>query len=267
MTIPIPFRNSKIRISDEGEGEVVVLLHGYLETLDIWDDFCERLIPHYRVIRMDIPGHGQSGVVAEIHSMDLMAEAVETVLEHLNIHRCVLAGHSMGGYVSMAYLANYTKRLAGICLFHSSPLADTEKKKAARNKEIRLIQDGKLSLICQFSIPNGFAVENLEKLSGKVNFAKDIAGLSSPEGVIAILSGMRDRPDRQELLRTNKLPVLFMLGKHDFYIRFDELFSLASSFPQAEVAVLEHSGHSGYIEEPEKSAQTLIRFLEKCYQI
>ncbi|MDR3094732.1 MAG: alpha/beta hydrolase [Bacteroidales bacterium] len=266
MMKQVHFRNSTIRVSDEGTGEAVLLLHGYLETLDIWDDFCDRLTSCYRVIRMDVPGHGQSGVVDDTHSMDMIAEAVEAVLQDLNISRCVLVGHSMGGYVSLAYLANFPKRLAGICLFHSSPLADDAKKKAARDKEIRLVNDGKLSLICHFSIPNGFAENNLEKFADKVTFARELALLSPPDGVTAILRGMRDRPDRQALLRENSLPILFLLGKYDSYISLEPLLPLAASFPHSETVVLEHSGHSGYIEEPEKSAGVLLNFIDKCYQ-
>ncbi|MDR2848683.1 MAG: alpha/beta hydrolase [Bacteroidales bacterium] len=262
----VHFKNSTVRISDEGTGEAVLLLHGYLETLDIWDDFCELLTPRYRVIRMDIPGHGLSGVVADTHSMDMIAEAVETVLQHLDIPRCVLVGHSLGGYALLAYLANYPTRIAGICLFHSSPLADNEKKKTARDKEIRLVNDGKLSLICHFSIPNGFAENNLARLAHKVAFAKELALMSPPDGVTAILRGMRDRPDRQALLKNNSLPLLFLFGKYDSYIQLDRLVPLATSFPHSETIVLEHSGHSGYIEEPEKSSGALIKFIDKCYQ-
>jgi pimeloyl-ACP methyl ester carboxylesterase len=266
MIKTIPFRNSIVAFSDEGAGEAVVLLHGYLENLNIWDRFTERLSPHYRVIRIDIPGHGRSGVVAEIHTMDMMAEAVEAVLQHLDITRCVLVGHSMGGYVSLAYLANHSGRLAGICLFHSSPFADNENKRVLRSKEIKLVEDGNLSLICYTSIPNGFATDNLERFSGEVELAKQIAHQSDPEGVIAILKGMRERPDRQACLQKNTLPLLFILGKKDNFIAFDQLSPSAASFPQASVAVLENSGHSGYFEEPEKSAALLLSFLNKCYR-
>ncbi|MDR2040091.1 MAG: alpha/beta hydrolase [Bacteroidales bacterium] len=266
MLLTVPFKNSAISVSDEGKGNVVVLLHGYLESLDIWDGFYERLTSRYRVVRIDIPGHGRSGVVAKIHTMDLMAEAVETVLQYLEIEKCVLVGHSMGGYVTLACLARFSKRLAGICLFHSSPFADTEEKRASRTKEIKLVEGGKLILICNTNIPNGFATDHLEKMADKLEFAKEVARRSTPEGVIAILEGMRSRPDRQELLKKNRLPVLFILGKKDNYISFDKLAPIAASFPHSTVSVLEESGHSGYFEEPEKSAGFILSFLDECYQ-
>ncbi len=260
----VPFKGGKIRVKDEGRGPEVMLLHGYLESLDIWDGFADRLAHNHRVVRIDIPGHGQSDAVAEVHTMSLMAEAVETVWQNLNISRCVLVGHSMGGYVSLACMAEYPDRLAGVCLFHSSPFADSDAKKASRAKEIRLVQAGKLMLICNTSIPNGFADENLQSMADKIEFAKEIARRTSPEGAAAILEGMRNRPDRTELLTKNQLPLLFILGKQDNYVSFDELYRAIQSFPNTIIHVLEHSGHSGYFEEPEKSTEYLSAFLEKC---
>ena len=264
MTVYIPFRNITIRVKDEGRGQAVVLLHGYLESLEIWGNFAVQLAKHYRVISIDIPGHGQSGVIAAAHPMPLMAEAVDAVLEHLGIEQCVLVGHSMGGYVSLAYLAAYPNRLAGICLFHSSPFADDEKRYASRGKEIRLVESGKLTLICNASIPNGFAEENRPQMTNQIEFAKEIARQTTPAGAVAILEGMRTRADSEELLRRNTLPVLLILGKKDEYVLFDELYPAALTFPQVTVNVLEHSGHSGYLEEPEKSREYIRAFLERC---
>jgi pimeloyl-ACP methyl ester carboxylesterase len=266
MTIAVPFKNGRIRVKDEGKGDVVVLLHGYLESLDIWDTFAGKLAEKCRVISLDIPGHGQSSVVADVHTMSLMAEGVHTVMQYLDIQKFVLAGHSMGGYVSLAYLAEYPEHLAGICLFHSTPFADTEKKKASRAKEIRLIRAGKFTLICNTSVPNGFADDNLSRMPEKVEFAKEIARRNPPGGVIALLEGMRQRPDRQELLQNNRsLPLLFILGKKDNYIPFDKIYPVAKACPCSTVSVLEETGHSGFLEEPEKSAGFVLSFLDKCH--
>jgi pimeloyl-ACP methyl ester carboxylesterase len=263
--ILVPFRGINVRVKDEGQGNAVVLLHGYLESLDIWGDFSAKLAKRHRVISIDLPGHGASGVVAPVHSMELLSEAVDAVLQHLGIARCVLAGHSMGGYVSLACLVAFPERLAGLCLFHSSPFADSEQKKIARKKEIRLIEQGKLPLICNTSIPNGFAEENRQLMASAVEFAKLVARRTPPEGAIAILQGMLARPDRDELLRGNHLPVLFIIGKKDEYVSFESLHAVASGYPHSTVKVLEHSGHSGYLEEPEKSLQYILEFSETVF--
>ena len=107
----IPFKSSQIFYTDRGQGNTIVLLHGYLETNHIWDGFADELAKNFRVLSIDIPGHGKSGKISEIHTMDLMAEAVDTVIKNLEIDKVFVIGHSMGGYVTLAYLANYLQKV------------------------------------------------------------------------------------------------------------------------------------------------------------
>ena len=75
-----------VRVSDTLEGErTVVLLHGYLESLDVWDRFTELLAPQVRVVAADLPGHGISEVKGEVHTMEFMADTVHAAMETLGI--------------------------------------------------------------------------------------------------------------------------------------------------------------------------------------
>ncbi len=70
----IDFNNTTIRFKDEGKGPVIVLLHGYLESLKIWSEFSAELAEHCRVVSIDLPGHGKSGVFGKVHTMELLLE-------------------------------------------------------------------------------------------------------------------------------------------------------------------------------------------------
>jgi pimeloyl-ACP methyl ester carboxylesterase len=260
MIKSIPFKSSSVYYDDCGSGKTIVLLHGYLETMDIWTDFAKQLSKHFRVVSIDIPGHGRSGKVADIHTMELMADAVDTVLTSLRIENSFIIGHSMGGYVTLAYLAKYRHKLNGICLFHSTPFADTEEKKANRDREIEIILQGHQELLFKTNVPKSFATDNLEKFKDKVEWAKRIAAQCKPDGIIAILEGMKKRPDRQIILKETGLPVLFILGKKDNYIPFDLMHSVAERSANGEILVLENSGHMGFIEEPEICLNTIFSF-------
>jgi len=100
----IRYKNQPIRYKTEGLGHTIILLHGFLESLDIWDAFSDQLSAHFNVLSIDLPGHGETGSFGEAHSMALMAECVNAVLDHLRVEQCIVAGHSMGGYVAV-YLA------------------------------------------------------------------------------------------------------------------------------------------------------------------
>jgi pimeloyl-ACP methyl ester carboxylesterase len=256
------FNDATIHVRVQGSGaETLVLLHGYLESLEVWNGFARDLAGKYRVVMVDLPGHGLSGQVSPVHDMDLLAQAVHTVLDALNISRCFLAGHSMGGYVALACLEAFPEYFKGVCLLHSTPFADTPEKQRNRDREIGLIREGKLPVICQVNIPNGFAPAHLETMKAEVDRVTRIAAASSPEGTIALLEGLKTRPDRQALFQTTRVPLLLILGLQDNYIDFQTMLATAQTASNVTVVTLEHSGHNGFIEEPVATIRALSEWM------
>ena len=117
----------------------MVLLHGFLFSSGIWHDLAASLARSYRVICIDLPGHGESGCFGYVHSMELMAQAVKAVLDQLRLKRYVMAGHSMGGYVALAFAELYPDNLRGLALFHCTAYPDTAEKRHERERAANLI--------------------------------------------------------------------------------------------------------------------------------
>ncbi len=265
MLKSIVFRNTTIRFEDIGQGNPIVLLHGFLESLDVWDEFADELAKDFRVISIDLPGHGRTGNVDFVHTMDIMAQAVKEVLDYLELRKVLMIGHSMGGYVSLQFLKDYPDYLSGLVLLHSSPLADTEERKQARDKMIRDIKGGKKVVIAKEHVNKTFAPDNLEKFVKKVGFLKIIAINTPNDGIVAALEGMKRRPDYREVLKKATIPVLYVLGLKDNFIPKDILDKF--DMPEGgEVLKLEHSGHQGFIEEKEKVLEAIRNFAKKCFK-
>ncbi len=261
----VQFHDASLHFRDSGKGKPVVLLHGYLESLEIWSDFAEELSRHYRVVSVDLPGHGRSGEYSRVDTMAVMADAVKHILDHLDIGRAVIVGHSMGGYAALAFAEIYYEMTAGFILFHSHALPDTEEKKADRDKEIELVKAGKKMQIVNTNIPKAFAEDNLERFAEQVEMAKKIAADTPDHGIICALEGMKTRPDRRRVLKETFAPVLIIASKKDNYIPFEvykQHFYLAA---HQDVLILENSGHMGFIEEKEKAIEGVMRFLRKIY--
>lgn len=252
------FENIQISFTDTGEGPVVVLLHGFLESKEIWRGFSDVLAGTCRVICIDLPGHGESGIITDCHSMELMAESVRSVLDHLQISKCHMVGHSMGGYVTMAFVEKYPERLITFTLFHSHPLADTPETKGKRQKEIALVKEGKKDLICNINIPNTFSDENLDRLKEKVEYAIRIGLNTSGPGLIAALKGMMTRTDRCDILKKTRLPFLWILGKKDNFIPYETIMEKVELPSNASVLSLDKSGHQGFMEEEKRSSGTIL---------
>ena len=265
MIRKIQFNNKIVNFRDEGKGNVVVLLHGYLETLDVWTEFSKTLSETFRVISIDLLGHGQSGTF-DVNTMDLMTDAIDAVLVHQNIDKCVMFGHSLGGYVVLAFADNYAHKLLGFSLFHSSAYSDTDEKINNREREITLIKQGKKHLLFNVNIPKTFANDNQIKFNTVVEKIKENALLSSDEGIIATLKGMMQRPDRTNVLKNTKIPVLYFIGAKDNFIPVNVALEQAELSNKIKVVVLQNSGHMGFVEEKDKSVRELSVFVNDCYR-
>ena len=253
------FNGHKVNYRVEGSGPAMVLLHGFLESLVMWDDFTSALSKMNKVITIDLPGFGKTDVFSNIHSMELMADTVHAVLEKENIKFCVLTGHSMGGYVSLAFAKKYADKLKGLVLFHSQVEADDEQGKVNRNRTIDIVRRNHKDFIAGF-IPSLFAEQNIEKYRDKIDEAKAVSMETSAEGVIAALAGMRDRKDHSALLRELDIPVLFIAGKQDSRITMEKILPQILLPKHAESLILDGVGHMGFIEARKQTLRTLAHF-------
>jgi len=107
------------------EGVPLVLLHGFGNEAHLWDDLAPLIAPHYRVIAVDLRGHGDSGWDRELrYEVDSMVDDVEALTEALSITRFVLVGFSLGGRVSTLFAGRHPERLAGLVIVDIGPEVD-----------------------------------------------------------------------------------------------------------------------------------------------
>ena len=251
-----------LHVCDSQQGDrCVVLLHGYLESMLVWEDFIPFLYKEVRVVTLDLPGHGISVVAGEEHPMEFLADTVADGLRELGIERCTLVGHSMGGYAAEAFAERHSDMLQGLILFHSTPNADTEQKKADRLREIELIRADKKELLASQFAPKGFAEENRRRLRDRIGQLEELTAATDDDGIVALLRGMIERRDMNDMLHALQVPQLFIFGRMDGFISVETAERLAAAHPQAEVAWLEHSGHMGFWEEPEASERIIRSFI------
>ena len=251
--------DTPLHIADSERGErCVVLLHGYLESMLVWDEFVDLLKDKVRVVTLDLPGHGVSMVDRKVHTMEYLADCVANAMETLGIKRYSVVGHSMGGYVALAMVEKYAANIESVVLLSSTTSADSQEKCDRRRREIELIKAGKKNTLARLVPHAGFAPENVKRLSSYIEDIGEMILLTEDDGVIAILAGMIERKSRGELLRDSGVPHMFIFGRHDYYIPIEVADEMIAADPNAEVVWLEHSGHMGFYEEPELCAEAII---------
>ena len=259
MKKQIRFRSKTITYDISGEGQSIVLLHGFIESRKIWENFSGRLSTEFKVLSIDLPGHGESDTIAEVHGMDLMAEVVKEVMDAEGIDEALLVGHSMGGYVALEFGQQYPDKVAGMVLFHSQASPDSEEAKENRRRTINIVKQNRAGFIRQF-IPDLFDQRHVEKHREAIAVLLDEAAKMTPEGIIAAISGMRDRRGGLVYLMTTAKPMLFIIGKQDSRIPYNQVLAQAIIPTHSETLMMDNVGHMGYIEEPEITFQAIRHF-------
>ncbi len=258
------FKQAKIAYTVSGKGRAVVLLHGFLGSSKSWETTKNALAKQFKVICIELPGHGQSDCFGYVHSMELMAQAVKAVVDNLRLKKYVLIGHSMGGYASLAFAELFPDFVRGLCLFHSTSYADSEQKKRDRNQAIRIVKNNH-DIYVRATINNLFNTHQLKHLKKEILVTQQIARKTSKRGIIAALEGMKNRPSRDVVLHFANYPVLFIIGKYDNLLPMQSLLDQAEIAKHKDVLLLEKAGHMGFLEEPEICIKHLKRFIRKSF--
>lgn len=235
-------------ISGNGK-QPLVLLHGFMEDLTIWEDMEKYLSADFTLIKIDLPGHGSSEIYSEIHSMELMAEEVKNVADHLKLENYHLLGHSMGGYTALAFAEKHSSQLKSITLFFSSFLEDDAEKKEQRKKSLRIIQQAYPNYV-KAGIPNLFNENEKDILEGKIELAKEIALSTQTDGVLAAVKGMIKRTDKSRVIESFEGKILVIAGKHDNAVKTDLILKNIPDKTNIKSYLLD-CGHNGHWEKPE----------------
>lgn len=252
-----------VHILDTKKGDTtILLLHGYLETLYIFNEFIELLEKKYRVISLDLPGHGLSGSNKDINTMEFCAQVAADVLKKSGVEKAYVAGHSMGGYVAQNCIKLFPDVFEGVILLNSTPFADTPEKKEDRKREIDLILSAKLGHLASLSIPKMYAQANLRRLDEKIEETIEITEAHDPNGIVASIKGMMEREETKSVL-SNAPKAMFVFGTEDKFITEETRNKLIEEFPGVKAAVIPQTGHNSFIEEPQLTLDAIEEFIGK----
>lgn len=259
MSDSITYRKTPIHFKRSGKGPFVVLLHGFTESLEIWNEFTQMLEDEFSVLSVDLPGHGRSGLMDEVHTMEAMADAVVAVADYAGAENFIICGHSMGGYVALNLASRFPAKVKGIALFHSHGAPDDEQTKINRLRTIEIVKNDHKGFIHQF-IPDLFAEENRERLENEILALKNRAASTSSRSIIASLEGMRQRSGSLDFLMETKMPLFFIIGRQDSRMPYNKVIAQAMMVHHAEIMLIDGIGHMGFLEAPGKILPALRDF-------
>lgn len=253
--------NIATHIEDSKKGDkTILLLHGYLETMYIWEDLFKDLSRDYRVIRMDMPGHGLT-CTAPVNTMELMATVAKGVLDVCGVKTATVIGHSMGGFVALKCCELFPDRFEKLVLLNSYPYSESDESKAIRAREQAVINAEHLSALAELSIPKLFHPDNLRRLDEKIRETIELCETHDPAGIIACVKGIIQKEDVTPWLQASDVPSLAICGDSDNLVTEEIRAKMAADCPNVRQVILPQCGHNVFLECPEKTLELIREFV------
>jgi pimeloyl-ACP methyl ester carboxylesterase len=259
-----------LHYKDQGkaDGPVLVLVHGFGDSHFSWDGWVARLGDRYRIITVDLPGHGLTrapeGYVA---TSDGYADLIDALAAKLALPRFAIAGNSMGGGVAWQTAVRYPDRLNGLILADAAGWPASTLKKPPLAFKLLKYSWGRAFLR---SIDNTPLIRS--GLRGEVGdpavitdaFIARWAELQRAPGHRAILMSIQPGQHSQaskEVLAGVKVPTLVLWGEIDPLIEVAGAHRFAEAIPGAQLIIYPKVGHLPQVEIPQRSADDVAAFL------
>ncbi len=283
----------RICYTDDGTGDkALILVHGLSGSIYNWKNNVGRFSPDYRVITIDLPGHGNSERRNDIdYGIPLYAETIKGLMDHLGIEKAVVAGVSMGGHTVCYFAWKYPQRTRAAVLIDAAGLdtnfpffarymaenhtklvaraiTRSSREMAKRNQknfiERSTQQDGKhggtFPMFWDASKPT--AQDWIEFNSAYMN--KFVWTKEYPKynwALVESAAGILSTPMTDKLGEI-RAPTLIVWGEHDGMVDIENAYRFAKGIPDAFLVIIEDSGHVPPVEEPEQFNNALARFLK-----
>jgi pimeloyl-ACP methyl ester carboxylesterase len=262
-----------VHVRDEGkrDARVLVLIHGSNSSLHTWEPWVKRLGGDYRIISLDLPGHGLTGThPSGDYDYPIFVDVVDKVMVKLGIAHAVIGGNSMGGGVTWMYALAHPEKVDGMILVDAAGAPRWESKKApigfrvARTPVLRDIMKiiTPRSMV-ESSLQTSVSVKSVVTPAAVDRYWELLRYPGNREATIKRFSYTHNNhPATKEKLATLKIPTLILWGEEDNLIPVKSAKWFAEAIPGAKLVVYPKVGHVPMEEVADQSAADAAAFLK-----
>ena len=254
----------RVHYRDEGEGDVIVLIHGTASSLHAWDKWAKELKNNYRVIRMDLPGFGLTG--HEEHNQYEIKHDLEFLskLTHkLGISSSHLVGSSLGGRIAWEYSLQHPESVISLTLINS---LGYPQKKWPPGIELaqwplldKVMENGLPKFIYKYSLKDIYHDDKLitDKL---INRYYELSNYKSNKD--AFIKRVKASLDKDwHKIKEIITPTLILWGEEDIYFPVENAFRFNNEIKNSSIVIYPHVGHLPMEEVPMNSLKDFRAFI------
>lgn len=252
---------SAIHIEIYGSGEPLVMLHGWAMHSGLWRGLAQQLAKHYRVLCVDLPGHGGSDKLLPFNLQNIAEQLLGVISER----PCCWLGWSLGGSIAMYIATHYPERVSRLAIVAGNPcfVGGKEWPGVAAQQLQHFAAD--LQLDCEKTLMRFLSTQVGKINNGRViirDLRKALAEYHVPE--TETLQGGLDilqTADFRSVLQHLHCQVLFVLGENDLLVPVETAAALRHLLPNAVIGVIGHSGHVPFLTHENAVVSTVCDFI------
>jgi 3-oxoadipate enol-lactonase len=246
--------------SDTGSGLPIVFLHAFPLNRTMWTTQEQALSSQFRVITVDLRGHGESDAPLWRYTLDQAADDVRALLDHLSIRQAVLVGLSMGGYILFAFYRKFADRVKGLVLADTRAQADTAEGKDGRFQMAQVAYKKGPTAIADLMIPKLLSPASISSNPDLVRTVRAMIEGNQISGIAGDLMAMAERADSIPYLNQIACPTQIIVGELDQATPPSDAKLMADRIPGARLATIPGAAHLANLEQPEAFNQIVSSF-------
>ena len=271
MKILLP-GNLNLNYLQLGEGSPVVLIHGMGSDHTVWEGLIPLLKENYRVIAVDLRGHGLSSKTSGPYTIELFAKDICLFLDSLNIDQAHFMGHSMGGVVLQELAVRHPERFKSLTLISSFACIDTPLEEVLTNLKDILIEEGYKAFFDEcLKVAN--SPEFIRK--NRVLFSKirdENSRICSVSSIVDTINACLDiklccdvnlvDSIKEDTIKDIRIPTLVIAGDEDVFTPTHHGLKIHESIPNSRMEIIEGGCHNLLVEKPVEICSVIKRFLD-----
>ena len=248
-----------------GDGEPLVLITGLSSDHTTWLPFLPAFTNNYRVLIMDNRGIGQTKYPDAQFSVDDMADDIANLMDELKIEKAHVIGHSLGGRIAQKLVLKYPEKVNSLILCATSA-SQPKRSKLMLNTLANEVNNGmsmgallKIMMSISFT-ENSF--QNIDAINKRIDSRANSLSSDYAKNFARQVQASADYDTTNELSQI-KVPTLVLAAENDFIFPLEFVKELADGIPNANLTVMDDTGHSLLLEKPQEFIKLSLCFLSQ----
>jgi 3-oxoadipate enol-lactonase len=264
QTVQAQVNGITLAYDDQGEGLPIIFLHAFPLNRTMWAEQEKAFSSQFRVVTIDLRGHGESDAPLWRYTLDQAADDVIGLLDHLSIRQAVFVGLSMGGYILFALYRKYADRVKGLVFADTRAQADTAEGKEARFQMAQTAYKNGSSAIADLMIQKLLSPATVQTKPELVRRVRKMIEGNQISGIAGDLMAMAERPDSVTLLKEITCPTQIIVGEQDLPTPPADAKLMADHIPGACLTIIPRAAHLSNLEQPDLFNETICSFISNA---